>query len=111
MFEYIVSFKLGGGYSIMFGGMLIHLCHALEYMHFHVFSYILKISKRFWFIFKVILAKCVLFVLISDILFWDLNPLMLFFLSGKCMHGLRVSLVDSRILYAKVASLRTFRGP
>ena len=55
----------------MFGGMLIHLCHALEYMHFHVFSFILKNPKRFLFTFKVILAKCVLFVLILDILFWN----------------------------------------
>ena len=74
MFEYIVSFKLGGGYPIMFGGMLIHLCHALEYMHFHVFSYILKSPKKILFTFKVILAKCFLFVLILDISFWDLNP-------------------------------------
>ena len=41
----------------------------------------------------------------------ELHSWMFFFLSGKCMHGLRVSLVDSRILYAKVVGLRTFRGP
>lgn len=89
----------------MFGGMFIHICHAQLYMHFHVLYFV--ISKKILFTFKVILANCVLLVLVLDILFWDLYPWMFFFLSGECVHGLRMSLVDSRILYAKVAGLRT----
>ena len=51
----------------MFGGMLIHICHALEYMHFHVFHAFGK-SKKIFVYFKASLAKCVLFVLILDII-------------------------------------------
>ena len=60
----------GEGILSCFGGMLTHLCHALEYMHFHVFHSFGK-SKNIFVYFKASLAKlCFVCSYFGHYIFW-----------------------------------------
>ena len=86
-FEHVASFKLGGGYSIMFGGILIHICHAHLYMHFHFLYF--ENSKKILFLSRQI-CNVFCFVLTFDIIRLDLYSWMSLFLNYKGVHGLRM---------------------
>ena len=102
--------SLGEGILSCLGRMLViyamHLSICIS-MSFLIFWKIQKIFVYFQGNFGKMCFVCSYF----GHFILELHSWMFFFLSGKCMHGLRVLLVDSRILYAKVAGLRTFRGP